>query len=151
MAATLLGSRGRRSRRKTTNSTSTPATTSTTATQVFGVLGLLEAAAFPSANAAMTPTTSVTPNAPRKNHKPVRIGRSPTTSASTDRNSVTGESMAASATSTSSVSTEVIARLLAPAPLSALRGCGLLLRVLELAPELLAVGVDLLLDRLFGA
>src|ERR1035437_4218503 len=44
--------------------------------------------------------------------RPVRIGRSPTTSASTDRNSVVGDSIAPSATSTSSVSTEVIGPML---------------------------------------
>src|SRR5271163_5106858 len=108
MLATFLGSRGRRRNRTTKNSTITLETTSTIATHVFGVLGFGDAAPFPITNAAITPTTSVTPNAPRKNHRPVRIGRSPTTSASTDRNSVTGESIAASATSTSSVSTEVI-------------------------------------------
>jgi hypothetical protein len=81
---------------------------STIATQVGGSLELLgEAAAFPSTKAATTPIRSVRPNAPMKNQTPVRRGRSLRTSASTLNVSVVGESIAATAVSPSSTSTEV--------------------------------------------
>src|ERR1700727_1972710 len=86
----------------------TPATTSKIPTPVGGVLEWLEeAAASPSTKAATMPTMSVNPNAPRKNHSPVRPGRLDSTSASTQKVSVVGDNIAATAVSPSSTSTEV--------------------------------------------
>ncbi len=76
---------------------------SRTETHVLGLLESGEAATSPITKAASTPIRSVTPNAPRKNQKPVRRGRSPRTSAKTVKESVVGETIAASETSASSV------------------------------------------------
>src|SRR3984885_7238001 len=94
-----------------------PATRSKIPTQVGGVLEWPEeAAAFPSTNAATTPMMSVRPNAPMKNHSPVRPGRSASTSASTQNVSVVGDNIAATAVSPSSTSTEVTYDLSLPGP-----------------------------------
>src|SRR5262249_920000 len=74
------------------------------------------AAALPSAKAATMPMISVTPNAPRKNHTPVRSGRSASTSANTVNESVVGDSIAASAVSPSSTSTDVFKGVSARGP-----------------------------------
>src|ERR1700759_2273773 len=89
-------------------SSNRPATTSKTPTQAGGVLEWSEeAAAFPSTKAATTPMMSVRPNAPKKNHSPVRPGRLDNTSASTQNVSVVGDNIAATAVSPNSTSTEV--------------------------------------------
>jgi hypothetical protein len=76
-------------------------TMSRTATHVFGV-DLGDEAMSPSTKAAAIPTAVVAPNAPSKNQKPVRNGRSPSTSTSTENVSVVGDAMAASETRMSS-------------------------------------------------
>jgi hypothetical protein len=99
--AVVLGSTGRRMRLPAKRKIATARTTSRTATQVFGV-DLDDEAASPITKAAATPTAMVAVKAPRKNQKPVRRGRSPSTSASTQNVTVVGDTIAASETRTSS-------------------------------------------------
>ena len=105
----LSGLIGLRASRAAKNTASAPRTRSRIATQVFGCeLPGGAAATSSSTNAATTPTSSVAPKAPSQNQVPVRIGRSPSTSASTEKVSVVGDSIAAIAVRNSSTSAEPI-------------------------------------------
>ena len=101
IAWVVRGSTGRRRRLPAKRKIATAKMMSRTATHVFGVDPGDEAMS-PSTNAATTPTAAVAPNAPRKNQKPARNGRSPSTSTSTEKVSVVGDNIAASETRTSS-------------------------------------------------
>ena len=102
MLCSFFGSTGLRNSRRTQTSSTMPATTSMIATHVFGLDGVLEAATFPRTNAARIPIETVAVKAPSQNQMPVRSGRFPRTSASTENDTVVGETIAARETSTSS-------------------------------------------------